>query len=163
MILQIYNSKIRPANLSFNAIDNDYELVIADYTTIHEIIDSPEIHTDLEQFFTNFSDVCDKAKDKAINVVGIVKHVGDIESIISKSGDDLRKRAVTLIDETKNTIQLTMWNTLADLWEYKVKDVLTLKGVGINYYMGYYAIKSFASTVITKDDDNERTKNDTSN
>ncbi|KAL7294455.1 hypothetical protein TKK_0012450 [Trichogramma kaykai] len=52
-----------------------------------------------------------------------------------------------------------MWNTLANWWEYKVKDVLTLKGVGIKEYNGFYGLKSFASTVISKDEDNDKTIN----
>ncbi|CAB0044994.1 unnamed protein product [Trichogramma brassicae] len=57
-----------------------------------------------------------------------------------------------------NHLQLTLWNTQAESWDFKVKDILTFKGVGINEYMGYYSVKSFASTVIVKDDDNDRTK-----
>ncbi|KAL7305118.1 hypothetical protein TKK_0002525 [Trichogramma kaykai] len=109
------------------------------------------------EIITEFSEICDKPLDKAINVVGVVKHISDVQNIMSRSGQELVKRSITLVDETKHMIQLTVWGNLAKNWSYNLIDILTFKGVEINEYMGYYGIKAFASTIIILDDANRIT------
>ncbi|XP_014237152.1 replication protein A 70 kDa DNA-binding subunit-like [Trichogramma pretiosum] len=128
MVLYISNMKLKSANRTLNGVDNDYEIKIVSDSRVQQVYDVPDVEASYELYFTNFTEVCDKPPNEAINVVGIIKKVSEVENLTSRSEQPLLiKRAITLIDETKNTIQLTIWSQLAEGWNYKIKDIITSK------------------------------------
>uniref|UniRef100_A0ABD2W5F8 Replication protein A OB domain-containing protein n=1 Tax=Trichogramma kaykai TaxID=54128 RepID=A0ABD2W5F8_9HYME len=94
-----------------------------------------------------------------INVVGILKYIGNLDLInLVKSNDQVYKRVLQLMDEHKNNIHVTLWGKVAENWSYKKYDVLTFKSVGVNEYGGHFGIKVYALSIITKNDDNEKSE-----
>ncbi|CAB0032520.1 unnamed protein product [Trichogramma brassicae] len=89
----------------FNSVDNDYEIEIMDDAEVVEIVGSPELVPTFERkdIFTDFCDISEQPTDKAINVVGILKHTGNLELInLVKSNDQVYKRVLQLMDQYKN-------------------------------------------------------------
>ena len=43
------------------------------------------------------------------DVIGIVKSTDDVRTINSKQGKELKKRDITLVDESQVQIRLTLW------------------------------------------------------
>ncbi|KAL7290847.1 hypothetical protein TKK_0015581 [Trichogramma kaykai] len=153
MIMQLHNFKIKAVNPAFNSTGNEYQIEVDERTFIREVTDCPTVEEKKSLPFTEFHDVQSSTDTGiAINVVGIIKRVGDIKEFQSKSSaKSLKKRDVILMDENKNTCVVTMWNDDAVDWKYVPRDIITITGAGINEFCGFYSVKLYRTSVIIKD------------
>ncbi|KAL7304782.1 hypothetical protein TKK_0003008 [Trichogramma kaykai] len=157
MNMQINNFKIKAVNPAFNSNGNDYEIELDERTLIRELIGCPATGGEKKTVhFTEFHDI-QSTTDTAINVVGVIKRVGDIKEIPTQSsGKILLKRDVTLMDDKKNTCVVTMWNDDAKDWIYVPRDIITISGAGVNKFCGFYSVKLYRTSVVVKDAVNEK-------
>ena len=70
-----------------------------------------------------------------MDVIGIVRDVGQVNEITSKAGKQLFKRDISLVDDSNAEIKCTMWNERAQedcsSW---LNQVLAIKGCRVSEY-----------------------------
>lgn len=72
-----------------------------------------------------------------IDVIGIVKEVGELSEIISKtSNKPYQKRDITLVDQSGFSVRLTVWGAVAGSFEVPEETVVAFKGVKVGDFGG---------------------------
>lgn len=80
--------------------------------------------------FVSISDISNTEVNAHVDVIGVIKEVGDVGQIVTKSTQrQLSKRDITLVDSTAMTIKLTLWGSSAETFEGVQGSVLAAKGV----------------------------------
>lgn len=87
--------------------------------------------------FTNLADISSVDKDTVIDVIGVVREVGEISQITSKStSKPYDKRELTLVDNSNFSIRLTIWGNAAQSFDAGPESVMAFKGVKVSDFGG---------------------------
>lgn len=87
--------------------------------------------------FTNIQDLQNVEKDATIDIIGILKEVGEDSEIISKTTQKpYNKRELTLVDNTNFSVRLTIWGNSAKSFEVSLESVIAFKGVKVSDFGG---------------------------
>lgn len=87
--------------------------------------------------FTNIQDLQTVDKDATIDVIGILKEIGEVNEIISKTTQKpYSKRDLTLVDNTNFSVRLTIWGNSATSFEVPPDSVIAFKGVKVSDFGG---------------------------
>lgn len=87
--------------------------------------------------FTNIGDLQSVEKDSTIDVIGILKEVGDTSQIVSKTTNKpYDKRELTLVDNTNFSVRLTIWGITATSFDVMLESVVAFKGVKVSDFGG---------------------------
>ena len=117
---------VKNANRKFSNVNNDYELTFDKDTQIIKQGDSSSIPT-TRYNFVPISLLAQKEVNSLVDVLCVVTEVSDIGSITQKStGKELQKRNVKIAD-TSASIELTVWNEVANAWKFGVGTVLAIR------------------------------------
>jgi len=76
---------------------------------------------------------------RTIDIIGVIEDVSNISSINLKSGQTKDRRNVTLVDNSGDagcSITATLWSDNAQLNNYRVGQVMAIKGARISDYNG---------------------------
>jgi len=88
----------------------------------------------------NFTDVASLQtvdKDTTIDVIGILKEVGEVSQITSKTtSKPYDKRELTLVDNTGFSVRLTIWGKTASSFDTPQDSVIAFKGVKVSDFGG---------------------------
>lgn len=110
-IYTINGADIKNANKTFSKIKNNFELFFNDDTKIESCHDENAV-PEIEYNFTAISQIHKAEKNSLINVIGICHEIKAIEEFTAKStGNDLKKREFSLIDDKRNGIQLIVYTS----------------------------------------------------
>ncbi len=87
--------------------------------------------------FTNIGDLQSVEKDTTIDTIGVLKEVGEVSEITSKTTmKPYSKRELTLVDNTGYSVRLTIWGNSANTFDAPVESVLAFKGVKVSDFGG---------------------------
>ena len=76
-------------------------------------------------------------KDSTIDTIGILKEVGEISEIVSKTtSKPYSKRDLTLVDDTLHSVRLTIWGNMAKEFNADPDSVIAFKGVKVSDFGG---------------------------
>lgn len=76
-------------------------------------------------------------KDTTIDVVGVLKDVGETSQITSKTtSKPYDKRELTLVDNTGFSVRLTIWGATATAFDVTPESVIAFKGVKVSDFGG---------------------------
>jgi replication factor A1 len=76
-------------------------------------------------------------KDTTIDILGILKEIGETSQIVSKStSKPYDKRELTLVDNTGFSVRLTIWGTTATSFDAAPESVIAFKGVKVSDFGG---------------------------
>jgi len=151
----VTGGNIRLANKKFTSIRNDYCINLDAVANIEETADDPLIPK-TGFTFTPIGKISELPTNSMIDVLGIVKTVGEITPFVKKDGTQTIKRTISLYDESGHAIELTFWGPLAE-GEYKEEDLLGFRCVRVSEFAGKQ-LNSVAETMILKDPDDPRTE-----
>lgn len=130
-VYTISNAGIKIANKKYAMTNFDYEISLSPSTVINLVDDNKDIP--LYAFkFVNIFDL--KIGPSFVDVVAVVQEVYPLNMIISKSGNELKKRDLVLVDET-GSCRLTLWGDKSEK-EYVPGTILCLKGVRVGEFNG---------------------------
>ena len=137
--------KLKVANKKFTSIKNNYEITFDMHSDIRPANDNGAIKAIMYSFKT-LNELEDAQVDTNVDVIGIVKEVGQVNSFTSKAGKDLTKRELTLVDHTNVEIGLTLWGDRAaeDESQWAGYPVVAAKGCKLGSYNGR-SLSAFAS------------------
>jgi len=144
--------KVQLAKKQFSRINNDYELSFERDTQIEKA----EHQGDAPQLKFNFSTIADLQnieKDKIVDVIGVLKEVGETQQITSKTtATNFDKRELTLVDDTGYSVRLTIWGKTAQSFEANPETIMAFKGVKVSDFNGK-SLSLLSSGSMTMDPD----------
>lgn len=128
--------RVVPAKKQFSNVNNDYELTFERDTVVEKAEDQQGVPT-VQYNFTNVGDLQTVEKDTTIDTIAILKEVGDVSQITSKTtSKPYDKRELTLVDDTGFSVRLTIWGNTATAFEAPLESVIAFKGVKVSDFGG---------------------------
>lgn len=128
--------RVTMAKKQFSNLNNDYELSFERDT----VVEKAESQTDVPQVRYNFvpvADIQNVEKDTTIDIVGILKDVGELSQITSKTtSKPYDKRELTIVDNSNYSIRLTVWGKIAASFDAAPESVVGFKGVKVSDFGG---------------------------
>ncbi len=128
--------RVQIAKKQFSNLNNDYELTFERDTQVEKAEEQdgvPQVRFN----FTGIADLQDVQKDTTVDVVGILKEVGETSQITSKTtSKPYDKRELTLVDQTGFSVRLTVWGKTAAAFEVSPDAVVAFKGVKVSDFGG---------------------------
>ncbi|KAI9749189.1 MAG: hypothetical protein M4579_006967 [Chaenotheca gracillima] len=152
--------KVQFAKKQFTNLNNDYELTFDRDTQVEKA----EVQDDVPQIRFNFTTIGDLQNVEAgttIDTIGVLKEVGDISQITSKTtSKPYDKRDLSIVDNSGYSVRLTIWGNTATSFETPEESVIAFKGVKVSDFNGRsLSLLSSGSMTINPDiDDGHRLK-----
>lgn len=124
------------ANKQFNSLKNDYELTFTNETTVQPCFDAvavPQITYD----FVPINKLCDAEVNGTVDVIGVCKECTECISLTSRNTNrELKKREVTLVDQSNGAVALTLWGNEAENFDGSSNPVIVVRGAKVNEFGG---------------------------
>ncbi|KAI8962847.1 replication factor-a protein [Daldinia sp. FL1419] len=128
--------RVALAKKQFTNLPNDYELTFERDTVIEKAEDQSSV-PQARFNFVQIADIEHVEKDATIDVIGVLKEVGEVSSITSKNtGKPFDKRELTLVDDTQFSIRLTIWGKTATTFAVQPESIVAFKGVKVSDFGG---------------------------
>lgn len=125
-LYNISNGNIKNANKTYSNVDNDYEITLNNTSIITEITDINNEIPNITYNIIAINEIDNKPVNETVDIIGICWQIGNIEYLAGQSiNNNLRKRNITLIDET-DSITLTLWNDDTENLIFKSQDILLI-------------------------------------
>ncbi|OJJ57799.1 hypothetical protein ASPSYDRAFT_45728 [Aspergillus sydowii CBS 593.65] len=146
--------RVRIAKKQFTNLNNDYELTFERETLVEKAEDQNDV-PQVRFNFTTIGDLQSVDKDTTIDVIGVLKDVGDTTQIVSKTTKKpYDKRELTLVDNTGFSVRMTIWGTTAMNFGATPESVVAFKGVKVSDFGGK-SLSLLSSGSVTVDPDIE--------
>ncbi|XP_044271504.1 replication protein A 70 kDa DNA-binding subunit-like [Tribolium madens] len=136
-VYYISKCQLKTANKQFNPLKNDYEMTIGNESVIEECVNDDSDVPQVKFNFVPISSLSEIAVGSLVDIIGICKDASDVQTFTSKSTNrELRKREVTLVDQSKTSVALTLWGTQADSFDPTNNPVVVIKGAKVGEFGG---------------------------
>jgi replication factor A1 len=124
------------AKKQFSNLANDYEL----HFERESVVEKAEEQDGVPQVRYNFTPIADLQsieKDTTIDIIGVLKDVGETSQITSKTtSKPYDKRELTMVDNTGYSVRLTIWGKTAASFDVPPDSVVAFKGVKVSDFGG---------------------------
>lgn len=145
---------MKPANKKFSRLPNEYELTLNTDAEVIPVDDDSGIES------TRFDFVPIEAIQKIepnefVDVIGVLVGVQPLTNITSKAGQELRKRALTLVDKTLCQVEVTLWGDQAEKYDevtLGAYSVVAIKACKVSDFGGRSLSSSFQSQLFLNPD-----------
>ncbi|KAK7838737.1 replication protein A 70 kDa DNA-binding subunit B [Quercus suber] len=111
----ISRGTLRLANKQFKTVKNDYEMTLNENSEVEEASNEETFVPETTFNFVPIDSLGPYVNGtELVDVIGVVQNVSSTMSIRRKSNNDtIPKRDITIADETKKTVVVSLWNDLA--------------------------------------------------
>ena len=113
---------IKSSNRRFSVIDSDIEISFEKNSMITELADDGRIAT-VGYNFVPIDHLPKCGINSLVDVCGFITEMDQVTRITSKKGENLIKRTITIMDHTEHSIEVTLWDRLAQMPEFDTVDV----------------------------------------
>jgi len=128
--------QVKIAKKQFSQLNNDYELTFERDTRVEKAEDQDSV-PQIKYNFTSIGDLGSVEKDTTIDTIGILKEVGELSQITSKTtSKPYDKRDLTLVDLSLHSVRLTIWGAQATNFDAPIETVIAFKGVKVSDFGG---------------------------
>ncbi|KIW24383.1 uncharacterized protein PV07_10101 [Cladophialophora immunda] len=128
--------RVTLAKKQFSNLANDYELHFEKDTTVEKAEEQDGV-PQVRYNFTTIADLQSVEKDTTIDVIGVLKDIGETSQITSKTtSKPYDKRELTLVDNTGYSVRLTIWGKTAASFDVPPESVVAFKGVKVSDFGG---------------------------
>jgi replication factor A1 len=130
--------RLKVANMQYNTCKSNFEITFDQNSEIHLDNDTGDICQQIYEF-CKIADLEAVEANKNVDVLAIVKTVGDPVTIVSKkSGNELTKCDLTLVDDSQVEVNLTLWGDKATRApaEYGGSPVVAFRRARVSDYGG---------------------------
>jgi replication factor A1 len=128
--------RVQIAKKQFSNLQNDYELAFERDTQVEKAEEATDV-PQVKYNFTQISDLQSVEKDATIDLIGVLREVGETNQITSKTtSKPYDKRDLTLVDNTGYSIRLTIWGKTASTFDLNPDSVVAFKGVKVSDFGG---------------------------
>lgn len=135
-VYHISDADLREANKKYSVFKNKFEIVFTNDTILEECSENSDEIPKIEYNFKSIPEILKLSLNSVFNSIGICHEIKALEEITAKkSGKIFKKRDITIIDASRNTITVTVWNQLAENFdESNVRSVVILMNVRLSEY-----------------------------
>ncbi|KAK7330285.1 hypothetical protein VNO77_24475 [Canavalia gladiata] len=114
-VYYISKGTLKVANKQFKTVQNDYEMTLNENSEVEEVAREASFVPETKFNFVPIDQLGPYVnKTDLVDVIGVVKNVSSTMSIRRKSNNEsIPKRDITIADETKKTVVVSLWNELA--------------------------------------------------
>ncbi|KAM3703435.1 hypothetical protein ACJW31_04G095800 [Castanea mollissima] len=111
----ISKGTLKLANKQFKTVKNDYEMTLNENSEVEEASNEETFVPETTFNFVPIDSLGPYVNGtELVDVIGVVQNVSSTMSIRRKSNNDtIPKRDITIADETKKTVVVSLWNDLA--------------------------------------------------
>ena len=132
----VTRAQLKTANKKFTNLNNDYEMTLGHDSQILTVMEDDGGVPQIKYNFVSLDQVESMEKDTTVDVIGIVKSVGDVLSFTSKANKEFKKREVTVVDKSNTAVNVTLWGQLAEDFDGSNQCVVAVKGGRVNEFQG---------------------------
>jgi len=146
----ITRGTIKTANKKFTNLNNDYELSLNGDTQITPCHDFDNTQMPALKFnFVPLNQVKDIETEGIVDVIGVCQTAGDLVNLVAKTTKkELKKRDVTLVDQSLTSLIFTLWDTQAEEFDASLQPVVAMKGSKVREFMGSKTLSLLGSTIM---------------
>ncbi|KLT46222.1 replication factor-a protein [Cutaneotrichosporon oleaginosum] len=147
----ISRARINIAKKQFSNLDNEYEIMLESNSEIEPCDDDsvPQVKYN----FKPLANLDEVAKDGIVDVIGVVKEVHDLGSVTSKATQKpFSKRDIMLVDQSGQSVRLTLWGKTAENFSATDEPVIAFKGVKVGDFGGR-SLSMFSSATMSVNPD----------
>lgn len=115
-VYYVSRGSLRPANRQYSSVNNDYEMSLDGKCEIELCTEAVDVSKMARAYeLCAIDHLPQKINGRgSVDVLAVVTQVGELGAVRRKSDNaEIQRRDVTLLDETKRTVSLTLWNALA--------------------------------------------------
>ncbi|CAN1312162.1 Replication protein A 70 kDa DNA-binding subunit B [Linum perenne] len=114
-VYYISKGSLRVANKQYKTVENDYEMTLNENSEVEEVANESAMIPATKFNFVPIDNLGPYVNSKdLVDVIGVVQSVSPTLSIRRKSDNEqIPKRDVTIVDESKKTVVVSLWNELA--------------------------------------------------
>ncbi|KEH32027.1 putative replication factor A protein [Medicago truncatula] len=114
-VYYISKGSLKVANKNFKTVVNDYEMTLNENSEVEEVANEAAFVPETKFNFVPIDQLGPYVnKSELVDLVGVVKNVSSTMSIRRKSNNEtVPKRDITIADETKKTVVVSLWGDLA--------------------------------------------------
>lgn len=128
--------RVNIAKKQFTNLPNDYELTFERDTVVEKAEDQDNV-PQVRFNFTNIAALQTVEKDSTVDIIGVLKEVGEVSQIVSKSTNKpYDKRELTLVDDSDFSVRLTIWGKTAVSFDAQPESVVAFKGAKVSDFGG---------------------------
>ncbi|XP_057952640.1 replication protein A 70 kDa DNA-binding subunit B [Malania oleifera] len=114
-VYYVSRGTLKVANKQFKIVQNDYEMTLNENSEVEEAANEETFIPEAKFNFVQIDQLGPYVNGKEfVDIIGVVQNVSPTMSIRRKSNNDtVPKRDITIADETKKTVVVSLWNDLA--------------------------------------------------
>ncbi|CAH8312792.1 unnamed protein product [Eruca vesicaria subsp. sativa] len=165
-VFYISKGSLKLANNQFKTVQNDYEMTLNENSVVEESKNEEMSVPETKFNFVPIDELGAYVNQKdLIDVIGVVQSVSPTMSIRRKSDNEMiPKRDITLADETKKTVVVSLWNDLATGLGQELLDmadkypIIAIKSLKVGDFQGVSLSTVSRSNVVINPDIPEATK-----
>jgi len=144
---------VKIANKKFSDCNHDYELTL----TSDSILERGNEHDDhcpqIDYKFVKIADLVTVPSNTTVDVIGVCRDVGELSTTMSRAQQrELRKRDISLVDDSEVEIKLTLWNEQATAFTGQEGSTVLLKKARVSEFNGK-TLTTGLSTMVQVDPD----------
>ncbi|KAF4511929.1 hypothetical protein G6O67_001126 [Ophiocordyceps sinensis] len=144
--------RVNIAKKQFTNLPNDYELTFERDTVVEKAEDQSSV-PQVRFNFCTIQQLQSVEKDNTVDVIGVLKEVGEVGEITSKKdGRPFQKRELTLVDDTGYSVRITVWGKTASSFDANPESVVAFKGTKVSDFGGK-SLSLLSSGTMTVDPD----------
>lgn len=154
----ISNASCKMSKRQFSNVNNEYEIHLEPNSVVQ--LDTSASNSSSESLpkvrynFTAINQIASTEKDKFVDVLGVVREQGELQSLTAKAtGKKLDKRDIQLLDMSNAQVRLTVWGQDALNWSTPIGQVVAIKGAKVGEYNGAKTLSSVSTTQIDTEPD----------
>lgn len=135
-VYYISTCRVNLAKKQFTNLPNDYELTFERDTVIEKAEDQSSV-PQIRFNFCTIQELQNVEKDNTVDMIGVLKEVGEVGDIISKKdGRPFQKRELTVVDDTGYSVRVTIWGKTANSFDAQPDSVVAFKGTKVSDFGG---------------------------
>ncbi|XP_053609978.1 replication protein A 70 kDa DNA-binding subunit [Plodia interpunctella] len=148
-VYYISQCTLKTANKQFTSLKNDYEMTFNSNTVVVECQEDAGSVPCVKYDFVPINEIAEKNPDSLLDVIGVCKFAAEVQELTAKStGKLLKKREVTLVDNSGGAVVLTLWGTDAENFDGSTNPVVAAKGARVTEFNGSKSLSCLSSTML---------------
>ncbi|KAK1307194.1 hypothetical protein QJS10_CPA10g01978 [Acorus calamus] len=159
-VYYISRGTLKVANKQFKTVQNDYEMTLNENSEVEEVVGEGSFIPETKFNFVKVEDLGPFVNGRElVDIVGIVQNVSTTLSIRRKSNNEtIPKRDITIADDSKKTVIVSLWNDLATTIGHELLDmvekvpVVAIKSLRVGDFQGLSLSSISKTTVVINPD-----------
>ncbi|XWS37265.1 hypothetical protein CRYUN_Cryun19dG0028600 [Craigia yunnanensis] len=159
-VYYISKGTLKVANKQYKTVKNDYEMTLNENSVVEEAVNEETFIPETKFNFVPIDQLGPYVNGRElVDIIGVVQNVTSVSNIKRKTdNENIPKRDMTVADETKKTVVVSLWNELAnnvgqELFDIADKSpIVAIKSLKVGDFQGVSLSTLGKSTVLINPD-----------